>query len=121
MNTMKVLRDGLAIAILAFLGVLAMSKAAGARDYPQLEMRGPHGAFHIVNPFKADDSTTVNLNAAAALGDTRTTPVVVTRGSNGAAHLVNQKGVGGPEGRGVYPGFPKLQMRGPHGGFAIVD
>jgi hypothetical protein len=106
------------VSSLTLLGVLTLSKAVGAQESPQLIMRGPHGAFHILAPDRIPNEPSVKMHSAA-MQPSYSVPIVITRGPHGAAYLVTETGVGGPEGNGVYPGFPELMMRGSHGAFTL--
>jgi hypothetical protein len=82
-------------------------------------MRGPHGAFQVVEPESVTNTPSVKATSSEVMKPSRSAPIVITRGPHGAAYIVTEPGVGGPEGSGVYPGYPKLIMRGPHGAFAL--
>ncbi len=118
MKTSTKARNIAIVSLLTLLGVLTLSKAVGAQESPQLIMRGPHGAFHILTPDRIPNALSVKVHSAA-MKPSYSVPIVITRGPHGAAYLVTETGVGGPEGSGVYPGFPELKMRGSHGAFAL--
>jgi hypothetical protein len=105
------------VSFLTLLGVLTLSKAVGAQESPQLIMRGPHGAFHLLAPDRIPNGPSTRTHSAEAMKPSYSVPIIITRGPHGAAYIVTESGVGGPEGSGVYPGFPELTMRGSHGAF----
>jgi hypothetical protein len=117
MKTSAMVRKVAVISFLTLLGVLTFSKTVRAQRFPDLMMRGSHGAFQILEPDSFTNTPSVNVPSSEAIKLERSVPVVITRGPHGAASIVNETGVGGPEGSGVYPGYPKLIMRGSHGAF----
>jgi hypothetical protein len=117
MKTSKMMRKVAIVSFLTFLGVLTFSKAVGSQGSPHLIMRGPHGAFQILEPHSITNRPSVKAAPSEAIKPSRSAPIVITRGPHGAAYIVTETGVGGPEGSGVYPGFPELIMRGSHGAF----
>jgi hypothetical protein len=122
MNTTRFARNIAIVSFLTLLGVLTFSKAAGAQESPNLIMRGPHGAFFVLDSDQPNQLPTLKEHPVGKKNldySTLFTPIVITRGPHGAGFVITQTGVGGPEGSGVYPGFPKLIMRGPHGAFAL--
>jgi hypothetical protein len=119
MKASEMIRNVAIASILTLLGVLTFSKAAGAQEYPRLIMRGSHGAFHILEPGSNADLPTVKRHTIKGEKASRSVPIVITRGPHGAAYVVTETGVGGPEGSRVYPGFPELIMRGSHGAFSL--
>jgi hypothetical protein len=124
MKTSKLMIKVAIASFLALVGTLAFSKVVGAQESPHLIMRGPHGAFYVLEP---DRAVTPTLHVKATPSEvikpadsvSYSVPVVITRGPHGAAYVVTQTGMGGPEGSGVYPGFPELTMRGSHGAFSL--
>jgi hypothetical protein len=117
MKTSAMMRKVAVISFLTLIGVLTFSKAVGAQRFPDLMMRGAHGAFQILEPDRVTNTPSANVTLSESMKLDRSVPVVITRGSHGAASIVTDTGVGGPEGSGVYPGYPKLIMRGSHGAF----
>jgi hypothetical protein len=118
MKTSAMVRKVAVISFLTLLGVLTLSRAVGAQRFPDLIMRGSHGAFQIVEPDSFTNIPSVKVTSSEAMKpSSHSVPVVITRGPHGAASIVTEMGVGGPEGSGVYPGYPKLIMRGSHGAF----
>jgi hypothetical protein len=119
MKTSAMVRKVAVISFLTLLGVLTFSKAVGAQRFPDLIMRGSHGAFQIVEPDSFTNTPPVNVSSSEEMKLDRSVPIVITRGPHGAASIVTETGVGGPEGSGIYPGYPKLIMRGSHGAFSL--
>ncbi|NJM74889.1 MAG: hypothetical protein HC852_02855 [Acaryochloridaceae cyanobacterium RU_4_10] len=118
MKTFVMVRNVAVISLLTLLGILASIKAAGAIGYPpDLIMRGPHGAFHILEPDSETYTPPVKTAPSEETKSSQSVPMTITRGPHGAAFVVTEPGVGGPEGSGVYPGYPELMMRGSHGAF----
>jgi hypothetical protein len=117
MKTSAMVRKVAVISFLTLLGVLTLSRTVGAQRFPDLIMKGSHGAFQIVEPDSFTNIPSVNVTSSEEMKPSRSVPVVITRGPHGAALIVTETGVGGPEGSGVYPGYPKLIMRGSHGAF----
>jgi hypothetical protein len=117
MKTSAMVRNVAIISFLTLLGVLASLKAVGAQGSPHLIMRGPHGAFQVVEPDSVTNILSVKATPSEAMKPSHSVPIVITRGPHGAASIVTEEGVGGPEGSGIYPGYPKLIMRGSHGAF----
>lgn len=108
------------VSFLTLLGVLTFSKAVGAKEFPHLIMRGSHGAFHVLEPDSfTNNIPSVKVTPSQAMKPSHSVPIVITRGPHGAASIVTETGVGGPEGSGVYRGFPGLTMRGSHGAFSL--
>jgi hypothetical protein len=105
------------ISFLTLLGVLTLSRTVGAQRFPELMMKGSHGAFQIVEPESVTNIPSANVAASEAMKPSPSVPVVITRGPHGAASIVTDTGVGGSEGSGFNPGYPKLIMRGSHGAF----
>ena len=121
MKTFVMVRNVAVISLLTLLGILAYSKAAGAIGYPpDLIMRGPHGAFHILETYGETYTPPVKTAPSVEMKSTQSVPVIITRGPHGAGYLVTEPGVGGPEGSGFYPGYPELMMRGSHGAFSPI-
>jgi hypothetical protein len=119
MKTSAMVRKIAVISFLTLLGVLTFSRTVGAQRFPELMMRGPHGAFQIVEPDSFTNVSPVKVTSSEAMKPSHPVPIVITRGPHGAAFIVTETGVGGPEGSGVYPGYPKLIMRGSHGAFSL--
>jgi hypothetical protein len=117
MKTSTMMRNVAIVSFLTLLGVLTFSKAVGAQKFPHLIMRGSHGAFQIVEPDNVTNTPSVKTTSSKSMKHSRSVPIIITRGPHGAAYIVTEPGVGGPEGSGVYPGFPELIMRGSHGAF----
>ena len=115
MKTSAMMRNITTISFLMLLGGLTFPKAVGAQESSHLIMRGPHGAFHVVEPERAPKLPVVKAASFEANQPSHSAPIVVTRGPHGAGYIVTETGMGGPEGSGVYPGFPDLIMRGSHG------
>lgn len=118
MKTSRILRNFAIVFGLTFLGILTLSKAVGSQDYSHLIMRGSHGAFQLPEPSHTADLHYVHTYPVGRTEPSQSAPIVITRGPHGGGFVVTETGVGGPEGSGVYPGYPKLIMRGPHGAFA---
>lgn len=78
--------------------------------------RGNHGASRIVKAEKSEASAPALSSESEA--KTRRSTVII-RGPHGAQKLVTQEGVGGSTGE--YKGFPKLEQRGSHGAYHIVN
>jgi hypothetical protein len=122
MNIKKLFGNALAASLFVVVGGLVLTQSAAAQGFPQLMMQGPHGAFQIVEEEASDwskpasEMTLPKLTSdeKAELETQRTVPIVISRGPHGAGYIVTEPGMGGPEGSGVYPGFPKLIMKGPH-------
>jgi hypothetical protein len=114
-----VVRNVTMISVLILLSGLTFPKAVGAQETSHLIMRGPHGAFQVVEPESAPDLPFVKAASLDVTQLSRSAPIFVTRGPHGASYLVTETGMGGPEGSGVYPGFPDLTMRGSHGAFSL--
>jgi hypothetical protein len=118
MKTFAKVRNVAVISFLTLLGLFASISAAGAIGYPpNLIMRGPHGAFHIVEPENETYTPPVKIVPSEQTKSSQSVPMVITRGPHGAAFVVTEPGIGGPEGTGFYPGYPELIMRGSHGAF----
>ncbi len=77
--------------------------------------RSHHGASRIVST-KKTETTAPTLKSEQAPARRST---IFIRGNHGAQKLVTQEGVGGPSGE--YKGFPKLEQRGSHGAYRIVN
>jgi hypothetical protein len=116
-KTSAIVRNVAIISFLTLLGVLAFSKVVGAQGSPHLIMRGPHGAFQVLDPDSFTNIPSVKVTPSEAMKPSHSVPIVITRGPHGAAYIVTETGVGGPEGSGIYPGFPGLTMHGSHGAF----
>jgi hypothetical protein len=119
MKTSAIVRNVAIVSFLTLLGVLTFSKAVGAKEFPHLIMRGSHGAFHVLEPDSFADIPSVKVTPSQSMKPIHSVPIVITRGPHGAASIVTETGVGGPEGSGVYQGFPGLTMRGSHGAFSL--
>lgn len=78
--------------------------------------RGRHGASRIVRSDKAQ-APKPDVKGESQASSRRST--IFVRGSHGAQKLVTQEGVGGPTRE--YKGFPKLEQRGSHGAYHIVN
>ncbi len=78
--------------------------------------RGRHGASRIVQTQKVQ-SQKPEVKAEPQASSRRST--IFVRGNHGAQKLVTQEGVGGPTRE--YKGFPKLEQRGSHGAYHIVN
>ena len=119
MKTSAMVRNITILSFLMLLGGLTFPKAVGAQESSHLIMRGPHGAFHVVEPENASELPIVKAASFEAMQPSHSVPIVVTRGPHGAGYIVTETGMGGPEGSGIYPGFPNLTMRGSHGAFSL--
>jgi hypothetical protein len=100
-------------AVFASVTVLSLGITGHAASAePTLVMRGPHGAFSIVDevPLGATVLPTAPSHDA---------PKLVTRGPNGAAHIVNESAETKPIAQAH--SFPKLMTRGSHGAAHIVE
>jgi hypothetical protein len=129
MTITKLFQNLLIASLVVAVGGLVFTKSAAAQRFPKLIMQGSHGAFHIVEEegsswSKPSGETTLpklTLNETTTLESQGTVPIVITRGPHGAGYLVTEPGMGGPEGSGVYHGFPKLILRGSHGAAHIIS
>jgi hypothetical protein len=117
-KTSKILRNLAILSGLTFLGILTVTKAVGAQDYSHLIMRGSHGAFQLPEPSHDTNLHSVKTYPVGRTEPSQSVPILITRGPNGGGFFVTKAGVGGPEGNEVYPGYPKLIQRGPHGAFS---
>jgi hypothetical protein len=129
MNVKKLFGNALTVSLFIVVGGLVLTQSATAQRFPKLMMQGPHGAFQIV---EEEDSNWVKPNSETTLPkltpDKKVTletqgnvPIVITRGPHGAGYIVTETGMGGPEGDGVYHGFPKLIVKGSHGAAHILS
>jgi hypothetical protein len=125
MKTFQLLRSVAIAGCLVVGSLLFLNKSAASQEYPTTIMRGPHGAVHILSkPGEMGKSTMMKHKAVKSTRmdrEGRSTPLWITRGPHGAVFGVDKPGIGGPEGSGYYPGFPRIRMRGSHGGFQIVE
>jgi hypothetical protein len=119
MKTSVMVRKVAVISFLTLIGVLTFSRTVGAQRFPDLIMKGSHGAFQIVEPDSFTNIPSFKVTSSEEMKPSHSVPVVITRGPHGAASIVTETGVGGPEGSGVFPGYPKLIMRGSHGAFSL--
>ncbi len=104
---------------LALSSVLNLTTPA-AQAFEVERTRGSNKASRIVRPKKSKATAPV-IQAepqAEPQAEARRSTIVI-RGNHGAQKLVTQEGVGGPSGE--YKGFPKLEQRGSHGAFRIVN
>ncbi|MEO0374542.1 MAG: hypothetical protein AAF329_07880 [Cyanobacteria bacterium P01_A01_bin.17] len=103
----KVIFGALAVipSALALGGVLNLTSSAHAFEVER--SRGSHGASRIVKTQRSEPQASARRST------------LIVRGNHGAQKLVSREGVGGPTSE--YKGFPKLEQRGSHGGYRIVN
>jgi hypothetical protein len=120
MQTSKSARRVAMVTFLMLLGSLSSSKTVVAQD-SRLIMRGPHGAFQVLEPERSITMPTVPAveKQLSKMTTNRSSAIVINRGPHGAGFVMTETGVGGPEGSGVYPGFPQVIMHGSHGAFSL--
>ena len=116
-------------AALLLNGSLGLGSPAPAQAVPQLKHQGSHGAHRFVRPPQPQVPTVHSVpqpevqapQSPAAVEERRQAPIFVQQGSHGASRVVDQEGVGGPQGSGDYRGFPRLERRGTHGAYRVIN
>lgn len=100
---------------LALGSVLNLTTPA-AQAFEVERTRGSNKASRIVRTKKS--KATAPVVKSKPQTKARRSSIIIT-GNHGAQKLVTQEGVGGPSGE--YKGFPKLEQRGSHGGYRIIN
>lgn len=111
----------LTLATLATLGLGLSGTPAKAQTNVNPVRWGPKGVTYVTRGPNGAAHIVNQTPQVSGLGQGSGSPDLVTRGPNGAAHIVERGAVGGPTTTNPENLFPGLRTRGPNGAAHIVD
>ncbi len=109
------------LATIATLGLSLSATAARAQTKVNPVRWGPKGVTYVTRGPNGAPHIVNQTPRVFGLSRRSNPPDLVTRGPNGAAHIVERGAVGGPLTTNPDNRFPALRTRGPNGAAHIVN